>query len=163
SMSVNYLENRLQLQIGQSRLAPNLASGTLTGVGDRREEGRTMTEAEWLACTDPGPMLELLRGKASDRKLRPFASGYCLRIWHLFKHARDRRAVEVAERLADGLATNAERRAAALAAGGITGAPGGAAACAVGVPSFLAAEQASLHTASAAATACEQPRLNNRR
>ena len=29
-----------------------------------------MTEAEWLAATDPKPMLEFLRGKASDRKLR---------------------------------------------------------------------------------------------
>ncbi len=29
-----------------------------------------MTEAEWLAATDPMPMLEFLRGKASDRKMR---------------------------------------------------------------------------------------------
>src|SRR5262249_58034635 len=29
-----------------------------------------MTEAEWLECTDPMPMLEFLRGWASDRKLR---------------------------------------------------------------------------------------------
>jgi hypothetical protein len=26
-----------------------------------------MTEAEWLACADPGPMLAFLRGKARDR------------------------------------------------------------------------------------------------
>ena len=29
-----------------------------------------MTEAEWLACADPQPMLEFLREKASERKCR---------------------------------------------------------------------------------------------
>src|SRR5260370_19675349 len=32
-----------------------------------------MTEAEWLTCTDPTPMLAFLKDKASDRKLRLFA------------------------------------------------------------------------------------------
>jgi hypothetical protein len=29
-----------------------------------------MTDAEWLACTDPVPMLEFLRGKARNEATR---------------------------------------------------------------------------------------------
>jgi hypothetical protein len=36
---------------------------------------KTVTEAEWQACTDPDKMLEFLRDKASDRKFRLFATG----------------------------------------------------------------------------------------
>jgi hypothetical protein len=42
-----------------------------------------MTEAEWLACTQPVPMLGFLRGKASERKLRLFACACCRLVWHL--------------------------------------------------------------------------------
>jgi hypothetical protein len=63
-----------------------------------------MTESEWLACTDPQKMLEFLLGKASDRKLRLFTCAYCRHI------LQDNKAVQVAERFADGLATNAERK-----------------------------------------------------
>ncbi len=59
-----------------------------------------MTEQEWLACTDPGPMLELLRGKASERKARLVAVACCRGIWHRMK-APLRRVVEVGEQYAD--------------------------------------------------------------
>jgi hypothetical protein len=62
-----------------------------------------VTEAEWLACTEPERMLEFLRGKASDRKLRLFAVACCRRIW---QHIEDdcRRFIETAELFADGKA-----------------------------------------------------------
>jgi hypothetical protein len=66
-----------------------------------------MTEAEWLACEDPQPMLEFLRGKVSDRKLRLFACGCCRRV-EQFLGEDSNRDVQVAEKFADGLASEDE-------------------------------------------------------
>jgi hypothetical protein len=33
-----------------------------------------MTETEWLACTDPKPMVNFLKGRATSRKLRLLAA-----------------------------------------------------------------------------------------
>jgi hypothetical protein len=65
-----------------------------------------VTEAEWLACTDPQRMLECLRGKVSDRKLRLYACACCRQVWDLLLDERSRTAIEVAEQYADGLTTD---------------------------------------------------------
>lgn len=68
----------------------------------------TLTEAEWTGCTDPQRMLQFLKGKASDRKLRLFACACCRTIWTSLTYGRSKQVVEVAEKYADGLATEAE-------------------------------------------------------
>src|SRR5690348_17059809 len=79
-------------------------------------EGPTMTEAEWLAATDPGPMLAFPRDGIGERKLRLFAVACCRRVWAVLADEDGRRAVEVAERYADGASTPREVRRARTAA-----------------------------------------------
>src|SRR4051794_4731984 len=76
-----------------------------------------MTEEEWLAWDDPGPMMAFLQDRASDRKARLFACAYrrslapCLGQRGGPPDAQTDaevdaalKAVEVAERFADGRA-----------------------------------------------------------
>jgi hypothetical protein len=87
-----------------------------------------MTSQEWQASDSPDRMLrhlaELDAGVAHDpgrprrhlaiRKLRLLACAYCRHVWHLLTDERARRAVEVAERFADGEATEVELEQAAF-------------------------------------------------
>jgi hypothetical protein len=76
-----------------------------------------MTEAQWLACDDPGPMLEFLRGRASERKLRLFGCATCRDLDPSLSASEAARvAVAVVERYVDGEATRAELDAACAAA-----------------------------------------------
>jgi hypothetical protein len=69
-----------------------------------------MTEDQWLACDDPTPMLEYLRGKATERKLRLFAVATARSVWDMFEREDMRQAVEAGERHADGLMTEEDLR-----------------------------------------------------
>jgi len=66
-----------------------------------------MTEAEWNRCEDPQKMLAFLQttGRATDRKVWLFACACTRLILQLQDSEPDRRCVETAEKLADGLAT----------------------------------------------------------
>ncbi len=75
-----------------------------------------MTEAEWLATTDPTPMLEFLRGKTSGRKLRLLGVAIARESWDRLQDDRSRQAVEVAEGFADGEANASDLEAASDAA-----------------------------------------------
>jgi hypothetical protein len=64
-----------------------------------------MTPGEWAACTDPMRMLEFLRERASDRKLRLFACACLRRVWRRLADSRLREVVQLAEAHADGAAS----------------------------------------------------------
>jgi hypothetical protein len=73
-----------------------------------------MTEQDWLDCEVPQQMLDFCRHRVSARKLRLYLCGCCRQRWELLDEAR-RRAVEVAERYADGQASADERLRATVA------------------------------------------------
>ncbi|VTR96326.1 Uncharacterized protein OS=Sorangium cellulosum (strain So ce56) GN=sce5710 PE=4 SV=1 [Gemmata massiliana] len=69
-----------------------------------------MTEAEWLACEDLDRRLTFLCGKETQRKLRLFGIACCRGTVDEITHRRNQPALALAERFADGFATQSERR-----------------------------------------------------
>jgi len=67
-----------------------------------------MTEAEWLTCTDPTPMLEFLRDNVTERKLMLVVCACGRLVSHLLTDSRSKEALPIAERFADGLVSQAE-------------------------------------------------------
>jgi hypothetical protein len=67
-----------------------------------------MTEAEWAVSFEAPRMIAALRGKGSERLWRLYAVACVRRTAHLMRDARSRKALEVAERFADGAATEVE-------------------------------------------------------
>jgi hypothetical protein len=90
-----------------------------------------VTEREWDDCTEPGKMLDFLcaEGGVSDRKLRLFAVGCVRGAWDVLEPdlprvtACCRRAIDVAEAYADGVA---DREAMRSARGAVRNVPRGA-------------------------------------
>jgi hypothetical protein len=75
-----------------------------------------MTEEEWRLCSEPDPMLAVVRSKGTDRKFRLFAAACCRDHWHLLTDERSRTAVDMAERFANDEITAGELERAATAA-----------------------------------------------
>jgi hypothetical protein len=70
-----------------------------------------VTEAEWDACADPTPMLEILRGKCDGRKLRLYCCACNRRTRRRLYPGWDEwfpPILDIVERYADGQATDKE-------------------------------------------------------
>ncbi len=62
-----------------------------------------MTDQEWFSAIDPTVMLEFIRDKSTDRKLRLFACACVRRISDSVPDDHRRKAVEAAEQYAEGI------------------------------------------------------------
>lgn len=65
-----------------------------------------MTEAEWLMCEDWRPMLAFLSGRFTQRKAILYVCAGLRSLWELLYDEGSQGAVEVAERAADGVASD---------------------------------------------------------
>jgi len=81
-----------------------LSKPTVESTTDNRD---LLSERDWLACGDSISMLRFLQGRISERKSRLFDCAACRRVWHTLDE-ESRRAVDLWDRHAEGLATSDE-------------------------------------------------------
>lgn len=67
-----------------------------------------MTESEWNDCADPAFMYDLVRRTVSERKLRLIACACCRRVQHLVRGFSTPIILDLAERMAEGQASEEE-------------------------------------------------------
>lgn len=138
--------------LGYSRRGLRLNAAIVLEVG--------VTEAEWNTSGHPGPMLELLQGRASNRQLRLFACACCRSIWGHVPDGPCRNAVEVSQQFAYGEATADQLAAARKSA--IAAASGAGPRSAAAWAACEAANPSALYAAKVAADeACEQVRRHS--
>src|SRR5688500_7019691 len=75
-----------------------------------------MDALSWRRTDRSARVRYLARRPEYARELRLFSAACCRRVWDRLSDARSRASVEVAERLADGLASESEAHSAAQAA-----------------------------------------------
>jgi hypothetical protein len=75
-----------------------------------------VTEAEWLASTDPEAMRQFVRDSTSERKRVLYLAAWCRCSRPVVRDRHSLEAVEVAERYADGLMAREDFRRAGSAA-----------------------------------------------
>ena len=82
------------------------------------EGWQVATEADWLSCPNPSPLLDFLNQNngASRRKFFLAGAACVRRVWRLLERPESRAAVEAAERYADDHITREELRDISLAA-----------------------------------------------
>lgn len=118
-----------------------------------------MTEVEWLAATNPTPMLEFLRGRSSERKLRLFSVACVRRIENLLSGGVSLIALEWAEQCIEGNKDCADDELYVLQSKGVEYAKGLSDA---EWPNGWSAEQLAAYYAAISSSDCVRPGLRTR-
>ncbi|MFO0878234.1 MAG: hypothetical protein U0840_12860 [Gemmataceae bacterium] len=74
-------------------------------LGADEQAEKRMDEEAWLRCEEPQRLLEAVKRRASERRLRLLASACIRLVWEKLDREECREALEELERAADGLST----------------------------------------------------------